>query len=451
MSVETASAAYDAAVKRMVEAAEAIENAADDADLSALETAFDEAEQAAERAKKNLDRITRADQARQSMPVVDTQPGSQTSNSSDSPGANVRYAQPAGSSKPEHVYRPDIREYSFISDLTRATLRGDRAAADRLDRNDRIVKETRDVTTGDPGAGSFVPPVYLGALWQEKLRAQRVVANLIPTFDVGSVGTSFTVPKVNTGTSVAKQAGENQNFSETDADSNTLTAYLETIGGLQDSSLQALERTDPAWETVIMDDLTRAYNEEVERQVLHGAGHGSNELPGLLGVTGNIDVTWTETTPAGTTGLKAIYNAISQQGTNYVTSRVIAMHPRRSAWFASQTTTSFPIFQQGGLMQASGTQDGGYVGTMAGLPVYASHAILTTRGAGTNQDVIFVLDPSFLRYGETSPRVEVFRDVLSQTGTVRIRLYAYAALIADRLPECIANLEGTGLVTPSFA
>lgn len=426
-----------AACEKRDAAFEALDTAADDIaadELDALTAAFDEAQDAVERARKVADDLERVVEARASIPTPEP-----------------KKAESVTVIRDEHVYRPDERSYTFISDLTKATLKGDPAARERLERNDRLVMETRDVTTGDPGAGSFVPPVYLGSLWQEKLRAQRVVANLLPRFDVGSFGTSFTVPKVNTGGSVASQAGENTNFSETDADSNTLTAYLETIGGLQDSSLQALERTDPAWQDVILDDLTRAYNEEVERQVLHGAGNGSNELPGLLGVTGNIDVTWTETTPAGTTGLKAIYDCISQQGTNLVTSRVIAMHPRRAAWFASQTSTSFPIFQQGGLMQASGTQDNGMVGNIAGLPVYASAKILTTRGAGTNQDVIFVLDPSFLRFGETAPRVEVFRDVLSQSGGVRIRLYAYAALIADRLPAAIANIEGTGLATPSFS
>lgn len=452
MSVETASAAYDAAVKRMVEAAEAIENADDDADLSALETAFDEAEQAAERAKKNLDRITRADQARQSMPVVDTQPGSQTSNSSDSPGANVRYAQPAGSSKPEEVYRPDTR-HSFLRDLWAATdpNRIDFSARERLEANQRVQLESRDVTTGDPGATAVVPPRYLADLWEAKRRQRRVAVNLLPTFDIGSVGMSFTVPKLNTGLSVASQAGENQNFSETDLDTNLLTNYLETIGGLQDVSVQAVERTDPSTTEIIFNDLSRAYDELVERQVLHGAGHGSNELPGLLGVTGNIDVTWTETTPAGTTGLKKVYDTISQMATNFADARVLVMHPRRAAWFASQTTSAFPIFQQGALYQASGTQDEGFVGTLAGLPVYQTRGILTTRGAGTNQDVIFVLDPEPIRFGEGTPRVEVFRDVLSQTGTVRFRMYNYVALIPDRHAPAIGNIEGTGLVTPSFA
>jgi HK97 family phage major capsid protein len=437
----------DAALEQLRAAAEtrdAAYQALEDADasidtdaLDELSAAFDEAQEQVERCKTAADKLDRIIEARDAVP---------TPKPAAKPKSEAVYV-----TRDEEVYRPDTRDYSFLSDVFRATFKSDTGARERLERNDRIVMETRDVTTGDPGAGSFVPPRYLGTLWQEKLRAERVVANLFPTFDLGSTGMSFTVPKVNTGVTVIKQAGENQNFSETDADSNTLTAYVETIGGLQDSSIQALERTDPAWQEVILDDLRRAYNEEVERQVLHGAGHGSNELPGILGVSGNIDVTWTETTPAGTTGLKKIYDCISQQGTNLVTSKVVAMHPRRSAWFASQTSTSFPIFQQGGLMQASGEQDNGYVGSIAGLPVYASPAILTTRGAGTNQDVIFVLDPAYIRFAEGTPRVEVFRDVLSQTGTVRIRLYNYAALIADRLPACIANIEGTGLATPSFA
>jgi hypothetical protein len=47
----------------------------------------------------------------------------------------------------------------------------------------------------------------------------------------------------------------------------------------------------------------------------------------------------------------------------------IVMHPRRAAFLASGQSTSTPIFQQGGLMMASGEQDAGVVGTIAGLPV----------------------------------------------------------------------------------
>ena len=166
--------------------------------------------------------------------------------------------------------------------------------------------------------------------------------------------------------------------------------------------------------------------------------------------------TWTETTPTGTTGLSKIYNVISEIASDtsgYSQASVIVMHSRRSAWFASQTSTLQPIFQQGGLYQSSaqGTQGNGFAGSMAGLPVYQSNAILTTRGSSTNQDVIFVLDPSVIRFGEGPMRVEVFRDVLSSTLEVRFRLFAYACLIADRLPAAIGNIEGTGLVTPVFA
>lgn len=430
-------------------------------DAEALLEASEEAQRAVETYQPELNRLERIYEARDNTPALvlgtaTNTPAASTAGTS-TVGSVTVHARAAGTSKDEEVYRPDdLGKTRFLRDVYLAGIRGDQDARARLVRNEQLVMEKRDVTTADPGAAAFVPPRYLGNLWQELPRPQRVAVELAPKFDIGDSGMSFTVPKIQTGTTVASQAGENQALSETDIDTETLTAYLETIGGLQDVSLQSLERTDPALNEWVLDDMRRAYDAQVELQFLHGAGHGSNELPGLLGVSGNNDISWTETTPTGTTGLKAVYSAISEIASDtsgYAQASVLVMHPRRAAWFASQTSTSAPIFQQGGLVQtyAQGTQGNGFVGQMAGLPVYQSSAILTTRGASTNQDVIFVLDPSVLRFGEGPLRVEVFRDVLSSTLEVRFRLFSYVASIADRLPAAIGNIEGTGLVVPSFA
>jgi hypothetical protein len=52
---------------------------------------------------------------------------------------------------------------------------------------------------------------------------------------------------------------------------------------------------------------------------------------------------------------------------------------------------------------------------------------------------------------ETFPRVEVFRDVLSDAGSVRLRLYAYSAFMGGRQPKSICLLKGSGLASPTFA
>jgi hypothetical protein len=45
----------------------------------------------------------------------------------------------------------------------------------------------------------------------------------------------------------------------------------------------------------------------------------------------------------------------------------------------------------------------------------------------------------------------VFRDVLSDVGSVRLRLYAYSAFLADRQVKSISVISGSGLSAPTFA
>lgn len=460
--LERARAHYNSLCEERDAAIQAVEATADDTpaeDVEALTAAAEEAQRAIETYQPELKRLESIYEARDNTPALQLGNASSaevTSSSGNQSTASVRHASARGASRDEEVYRPDLHDRSFLQDIYKAG-KGDQEAYERLERNNRLAAaEARDVTSADPGAAGFIPPNYMAAMWQDLPRAERVFANRISTFPFPNQGLTLTIPKVQTGVSVASQAGEGQNLSETDIDTQSLTVYQETIGGLQDISQQALEFSFPGMDMVILDDLRRAYDAELERQLFHGAGHGSNELDGILGVTGNNDITWTETTPTGTTGLKSIYSAVSEIATDtsgYAQASDVYMHPRRAAWFASQTSTSAPIFQQGSLVQtyAQGTQGNGFAGTIGGLPVYQSAAILTTRGSSTNQDVIFVIDPRSLRLAESTPRVETFRDVLSQSLQVRIRLYAYVYFVSGRLPAALGNIEGTGLVTPSFA
>jgi hypothetical protein len=124
----------------------------------------------------------------------------------------------------------------------------------------------------------------------------------------------------------------------------------------------------------------------------------------------------------------------------------IVMHPRRAAFLAAGTSTSTPIFQQGGLMMASGEQNAGVVGTIAGLPVVVDANVPTTLGdPGTNQDAILVINAPALRVMEGTPRFKVHESVGSATLTVRLSYYGYSAFMSGRYPEAICAITGTGL------
>ncbi|HSL63791.1 MAG TPA: hypothetical protein VK874_03960 [Gaiellaceae bacterium] len=109
---------------------------------------------------------------------------------------------------------------------------------------------------------------------------------------------------------------------------------------------------------------------------------------------------------------------------------VTIMHPRRFAWLHS------------------GAGDTGVPGAPV-LPgeVIVSSGIPTSLGAGTNEDVVLVVDRSALLVLAQPPAFEAFPEVGSSTLTVRLQARQYAALLSEH-PAAVAKV--TGLTPPSF-
>lgn len=347
----------------------------------------------------------------------------------------------------ESTYRPDTST-SFFRDVIFS--RQDPAAFERLSRNQREAIETRDITTGDPGGGGFVPPIYLGNLWAELPRADRPFANVVPSRPLPDTGVSISIPKVQTGTAIASQASQNAAIQETDIDTESVTSSLVTIAGMNDVSLQAIERTFPGMDEIIYRDLLAAHDGELDRQLLAGSGSSGQHL-GIRNVTGNIDVTYTDASPTAAELLPKVYDAIQQVASNrFRNANLIVMHPRRAAWLASNLSSTFPLFQQGTLTQAVGTQEGGFATSFGGLRVVLDPNVPTNLGTGTNEDEIYIMhaDDALLFEGPT--QFVRFDDVLSSTLTVRLRLHSFSFWVPHRQPKSIAVIAGTGLVAPSF-
>ncbi len=78
--------------------------------------------------------------------------------------------------------------------------------------------------------------------------------------------------------------------------------------------------------------------------------------------------------------------------------------------------------------------------------------VITTDGAGTNQDQVFVLRAGdlWLMEDAAGPYVRVYEEVLSGNLQIRVQLYNYFAFTAARYPSSVALITGTGLVTPTF-
>lgn len=357
-------------------------------------------------------------------------------------------ASPKGANEDnERTYRPD-KGFSFFRDLVMA--KSDGGAQARLLRNQeeiRVTMEERAVSVTTDG--QFIPPIYLGDQWANLPRKGRPFANVIPTFPFPPDGLTVTIPKVSGGATVAAQA-QGGAVSSTDPTVTDVTHTLVTIAGQVDIARQAIERSFPGLDMVIFNDLMRAYDGELDRQLLNGLT-GNNEHMGIRNVSSVNTEAYTDGSPTQAKLVPKLYEASSKVATNrYLPADLIVMHPSRAAWLAAGLSSTFPLFQQGALFQAVGTQNDSYVGTIAGLPVVADPNVITTANPGTNQDEIYVLHVEDLLLAESPYRSATYEDVLSGNLQVRLQLYGYSFFVADRQAKSICVVSGTGLATPSF-
>jgi len=346
---------------------------------------------------------------------------------------------------------------SFFRDLYASQMHHDPSAQNRMSRH----SSEMDVEYRDSSTASFaglVVPAYLTQLAAELARAGRPFANLCTNMPLPSDGMTINISRVTTGSTAAAQATENSAVSEQDLDDTLLTVDIRTIAGQQDVSRQALERGSGI-DALIMADLQSAIATTLDLGLLSGDGT-SGTLLGLMNITGKNAVTYTDATPTVAEFYPKLMDAIQQVNSNrFAGPDLIIMHPRRAAWLAAAVDgQSRPLV----LPQSNVPQNAMGVGPVAGyglnglqiagIPVVADANVNTTRGAGSNQDNVFVVRRADMLLFESpgAPSMVRMDQTLGGQLTVKIVGYQYAAAVFGRYPAAISVISGTGLVAPSF-
>lgn len=445
--------AVTAALAEMEAALDAIQNPQEGADIEALERKFTEAEERHAAAIKSYERAVKVEEARKAAPVdplpVDDEPVAEE---------RTREIPSVSITREERTYEAH-KPISYFRDLFRAQVMNDPKAWERLNQHGHEVRvDKRDVvstpTTG--GADAFVPPLHLVDDYSPYLRGTRVTANLIGSRALPGGTDSITVPRVTTGVSVASQSAQLQNLSETDLIATPVSASVETLGGLQDISVQALEQSalSAGMDSLIYGELRADYDRELDQQVINGSG-SSGEITGLLSLTGETAVTWTEATPTVAALFPKVVDCIQQVHTARLQQvTALIMHPRRWAWITTGLDSSnrplvVPTVNNPENTLGVGNQGAeGPVGNIAGVPVYLDANIPIT--ISSTQDCIIALRASDPLLWEGTPVLESFRSPLSQNAGVRFRLYNYVAFLGNHRPEGVGHIQGSGLTTPSF-
>lgn len=330
----------------------------------------------------------------------------------------------------------------------------------RNNREDRrgSVTSYRALSTTAGAGGEFVPPLYLTADWIAYMRAGRVAADACHVEELPDGTMSVNIPKVSGGTSVATQGAQNTNVSDTDLQTEYVTVPVVTKAGQQIVSLQLLERSPIAFDQAVMQDLGKAYAQQIDQAVLFGPGSG--DVTGILNTTGINTVTWTQATPT----IKGLYGQIGLAKADVATSLFRAathafVTPTRWEWIGqSFDTNDRPLvvpeyagpFNALAVSPDLATAEGPVGRNISGLNTFEDANIPSDLGAGTNQDLVVVsrMQENWLMESPIVSRAlpQTYGNQLS----VLLQLYGYVAFTAARYPNANSIITGTGLVAPTF-
>ena len=355
------------------------------------------------------------------------------------------------------VYRKD-GQHSYFRDLAMVGLqRGDRAAQDRLTRNNREVEvETRALSTTDGAGGDFVPPLWMINDYVELARTARPTADRVRNETLPTGTDQVNVPKIVTGTAVAEQATQNSAVQNTDATTGSVAANVATLAGQQVLPVQLIEQSPLNMDTILLADLAADYAAKVDLFVLNN--NATNKM-GLLQQTGTNAITYTSGSPTFALLWSKLQDAIQQVTANrFLPPDTIVMHPRRWAYLvATLDGSNRPLIgvNNGPTFNSAGSATGvasanGVVGNIAGLDVIVDPQVPTNLGAGTNQDPIIVMRAQDSILWEGAPHAEAFRETKADQLSVLLRFYRYAAFTTNRYAKSVSVVNGTGLVAPTF-
>jgi len=368
------------------------------------------------------------------------------------------------SASPAYVVREELTYtersgYSFLSDAYTAQFMNNADAQQRIARHQQEMKiEKRAVATSN--FAGLVVPAYLLDLYAPLARAGRPFADTSRKHQLPPQGMSAVISRITTGTAVAAQTSENTAAVSTDMDDTTLTVDVFTIAGQQSVSKQALQRGYNI-ENIVLADLIRAYHTKLDNLIINGTGSNGQPL-GILGMTTGILVTYTATTGTVAGLYPKIADAIQQIQSNvFVSPTHVVMHPRRLGFLlAALDSQNRPLVVPTAYNPvnaiATGTgypsygANSGY--SILGLPIVTDANISTTQGAGSNQDTIFVLDANeshLFEEGNGDPQYVTFEESSGKVSIV-IVMYGFSAYTSLRYPNAVAQINGTGLATPSF-
>ena len=337
---------------------------------------------------------------------------------------------------------------SFFRDLAAQSILGDWEASNRLKRHRREVEvEQRLNPTNVAGTGGeFTPPLWMISDFQTVARTGRVCGDLVQNLLLPKGVSSVHIPKMTTGADEQIQpanAALEQNVDEVTADAGG-TNNVVTIAGEANASEQLFDLTPlPGYDGIVYQDLCKAYNQDLELQMLAGSG-ANGQLTGITKVAGSGSVSGAGVSTTQTTSVQNLWPLIGQAAAIIGTQRqlpaeYVIMSPRRYYSIASALDSSNrPLGIIGGTPHPDDlpTAGGGRaIDRVIGIPTYLSGGII--QAASSSADYILVARMSDMQLFESVPYFTVNQNPLAGTLQVKLSLHRYVAFLNFK-PSSIA-------------
>jgi HK97 family phage major capsid protein len=364
----------------------------------------------------------------------------------------LRESAPAVVKSEARTYTPQGQN-SFIADAFRSQFNNDYEATQRIARHMQEEKvERRDVTSAN-FAGLIVPQ-FLTNLAAPFARAGRPFLDIARKHALPSEGLVISISKVTTGTATAVQT-EGAAVQETNMDDTKLDVSVVTVAGQQNVSRQSIERGTNI-DSLVMADLVSAYHTNLDSLFV------TTSATSLTNVITQV-VTYTDASPTVAELYPKILDGIQRIQTNFFAGpNFILMHPRRLAFILAAVDgqnrplavpvpnyNGQPAFASGNGAPVYGNS--GY--SIVGLPVLTDANVITTNGAGANEDVIIIgnsQEAHLFEQGSGEPMMLRFEQPKASELDITMIVYGYSAFTANRYPNAFSLIGGTGLVTPTF-
>ncbi|MBM0257378.1 hypothetical protein [Micromonospora sp. 4G55] len=375
-------------------------------------------------------------------------------------GAKPKYDRVARVGQEERTYHPGNSRNggAFLRDVVRQWTSRDLEAEQRLLRHmqEERVERGQYLTraAGDAGTGAFtglVVPQYLTELYAPKVAAMRPLADIANKHDLPADGMTVNISQITTGSSVDLQAAEFDPVAGVSMDDTLLTENIQTAGGYQDLSRQAIDR-GTGIEDVTMDDLFRRYASRIDFTLINQA------------VTGLSAVSQLNTYTAAPGTFAGLYPKFGQAQSaaesaylGFATPGFAVMHPRRWHWLNSQMISTWPAMAQPGvptqnagvnLVQEYGKGARGILPN--GLVVIVDANVPTN--VATDQDEIYIVAAEEIHLWE-DPNAPTFiraEQPRAKNMAVTLVLYGYFAYSMRRYANGMQKIGGTGLAAPTF-